>query len=88
MMQLRTRIGLMVVGADFWAFVSKRERRMEELEAELDRAELKSIRGVRDLVQTFRDHLDRETPEEVLREGFDQALVDLKDHVARLEEHA
>jgi hypothetical protein len=88
MMQLRTRIGLMVVGADFWAFVSKRERRMEELEAELDRAELKSIRGVRDLVQTFHKHLECGTDEDSLRDGLSNALVDLNDHVARLEEHS
>jgi hypothetical protein len=87
MMQLRTRIGLRLVGQDFWAFVSKRERRMENLEAEIEKLELQNVRGYRDLIQNFHDHLEAGVDEEALRDGLAIALVDLNDHVARLEEH-
>jgi hypothetical protein len=85
-MLLRTKIGLRLVGEDFWAFVSKRERRMDDLEDEIEKLELQSIRNTRDLIQTFHDSLEAEVDGDVLRDGLELALVDLNDHVARLEE--
>ena len=58
------------------------------LRAELGRQELKSIRGVRDLVERFHYWVERGTDEDTLRDGLSNALVDLNDHVARLEEHS
>jgi hypothetical protein len=85
-MQLRTKIALRLVGRDFWHFVGSRERAMEEMIAEIEQAELQQVKCARDLIQNFHDSLEAEVDEETLINGLEIALVDLNDHVARLEE--
>jgi hypothetical protein len=62
----------------------------ENIEA-LERSELQLARSGRDLLDHFLvalDLLDEGTlSEDVLRDGIEAGLEDLRDHVARLEEH-
>jgi hypothetical protein len=62
----------------------------ENIEA-LERSELQLARSGRDLLDHFLvalDLLEEGTlPEETLRDGLEAGLEDLRDHVARLEEH-
>ena len=55
-------------------------------QAEFVRADLEHARNVRNLIEQFLVAL--ETPEIDIRNDLMQGLSDLKDHVARLEEHA
>jgi hypothetical protein len=58
----------------------------EQLEM-IEQQELQQIKVARDLIQNFHDALEAEVDEDTLRNGLEIALVDLNDHVARLEEH-
>ena len=56
------------------------------LRQEMDRVDLLHARNVRDLIDNFIAAVD-DDPDE-LRDGLEQGLSDLNDHVARLEEHS
>jgi hypothetical protein len=59
---------------------------IQEQRAHIAWLELQHARGTRDLVDHFLLALDED--EEMVRDGLTSGLADLKDHVARLEEHA
>jgi hypothetical protein len=72
--------------------------RIQELEAQLreniealEHSELQLARSGRDLLDHFLAALDLlgegDLSEETLRDGLEMGLADLRDHVARLEEH-
>jgi hypothetical protein len=70
-----------------YALCQEQSECIQRQKAHIDFLELTHTRNVRDLIHNFQAALDA-PDEDVLRDGLEAALVDLNDHVARLEEHA
>ena len=63
------------------------KERISELEEQIREMELAHVRNARDLIDNFVAAMEYEDQDEV-RDAMENALVDLNDHVARLEEHS
>jgi hypothetical protein len=67
--------------------IAELESRNRVLSMAMDKVDLQHAKATRDLVSHFLDAVEEEGGE-ALRDGIEAGLADLKDHVARLEEHA
>ena len=75
---------LLLIATEQQAVISDQRRIITRQQAEIEKMKLEHIRTCRDLVEQF---WIAEVAGTDVREELQQGLSDLRDHVARLEEH-
>ena len=84
--RLLTRLNL-VDASTAWGVIEDLTKILKDREEQLGQYELRHVRQVRDLVEAFHGSIGV-VDDDALREDLEKGLLDLNDHVARLEEHA
>lgn len=87
LMKWRTALALRLVREEVEAYSAAHESAMVQLVEEFNRQMVESARHNRDIIAQFLIVLDEPETHDELRETLHEALMDLSDHVARLEEH-
>jgi hypothetical protein len=68
--------------------IQEQEDRIRVLRMAMDKVDLEHARYTRNLIQHFLVAVEDGEEAEALRDGIEDGLSDLNDHVARLEEHS
>ncbi len=86
-MKARTLIGMLIAGEELRDIMDAQTEAMAFLMKQRSVDNLDTARYHRDMIAQFLIELDRPEHHDELRETLHEALIDLSDQVARVEEH-
>ena len=87
LLSYRSEADLLDIALGFKQIVGYQQSIIDNLESDIETQQLEHARCHRDMLAAFLVALDKPEDEDELRDTLHEALIDMSDEVARLEEH-